>query len=140
MVYVVFFTVIQVRIQPFYVWVIMIFCFQFNIKISLISSKIGLWIKLFFQKATFLTFHLANQLVSFKLAIEQPTQSLSANKLICIQGASSFHWDYKCQQDNCIYRKTNYYCQLCGAHTASCVVLRLSWTASIWGHAITKIL
>ena len=90
-----------------------------------------MWIKLSFQKATYLTFYLANQLVPFKLANEKSAQSLSASKVdmcsghkLISLGLKKQGWSYYCRysgQDNYIHRKTSYYCQLCDADKPLCL-------------------
>ena len=68
---------------------------------------------------------LANQLVSFK-----PAQSISASKVdkclghkLISLGLKKQDWCYYCRhswQDSYIHRKTNYYCQICGADKPLC--------------------
>ena len=129
MVYVVFLTVLtRLVFHHFMPGNYMFFCFHFNINIVLISSKFVCESNCPFRRPL-LTFHLANQLVSFKLANEKAAQSSSAtkadmcsgHKLISL-GLKKQGWCY-CRhsgQDNCISRKTNYYCQLCGADKPLC--------------------
>ena len=92
----------------------MFFCFHFNINIVLISSKFVCESNCPFRRPL-LTFHLANQLVSFKLANEKAAQSSSAtkadmcsgHKLISL-GLKKQGWCYYCRhsgQDNYIHRK-----------------------------------
>ena len=82
MVYVVFQTVLtRLVFHHFMFGKLYDFLFSVQHKHFINYLKIGFSMELSFQKDTFLTFGLANQLVSFKLAIEEPAQSLIASKV-----------------------------------------------------------
>ena len=115
MVYVVFLTVLtRLVFHHFMPGNYMFFCFHFNINIVLISSKFVCESNCPFRRPL-LTFHLANQLASFKLANEKAAQSSSATKADMCSGHKlislglkkqgwCYYWRHS-GQDNYIHRK-----------------------------------